>query len=70
MLLLSEWAAGGWVEVGLWVWILVYIYLAMKRVYGQGWFKTFVKYWTLGWMYFWILALSIPVAFAAAVLLF
>ena len=47
-----------------------YVYLAMKRVYGQGWLKTFAKYWTLGWMYFWILLFSIPVAFGAALLLF
>ena len=70
MLLLSGWAGGTWVELGLWLWILVYIYLAMKRVYGQGWFVTFVKYWTLGWMYFWILVFSVPIAFFAALLLF
>jgi len=58
------------VELGLGVWILVYIYLAMKRVYGQNWLKTLVKYWTLGWMYFWILTFSIPIAFIATLLLF
>jgi len=61
---------GGWLDALLWLWILAYIYLAMIRVYGQGWLKTFAKYWTLGWMYFWILALSIPVAFVAALFLF
>jgi hypothetical protein len=70
MLLLSGWDGARWVELGLWIWSLVYIYLAMKRVYGQGWLKTFVKYWTLGWMYFWILIFSVPVAFVLALFLF
>lgn len=70
MLLLSGWSGARWVELGLWLWIFVYIYLAMKRVYTQGWFKTFVKYWILGWMYFWILAFSIPVAFVLVLFLF
>ncbi|NIP78705.1 MAG: hypothetical protein GWM90_05665 [Gemmatimonadetes bacterium] len=69
MLLFRRWVTG-WLEVALGLWILVYIYLAMKRVYGQGWLKTFVKYWTLGWMYFWILLLGIPIAFLATLLLF
>jgi hypothetical protein len=69
MLLLRRWVAG-WLELALSAWILVYILLAMKRVYGQGWLKTFVKYWTLGWMYFWILSISIPIAIVAALLLF
>ena len=69
MLFLRE-RVTGWLEVVLLAWILVYIYLAMKRVYGQGWFKTFVKYWTLGWMYFWIILASTPVAFIATILLF
>lgn len=51
-------------------WIVVYIYLAMKRVYGQGWAVTAVKWWTLGWAYFWILTISIPMAFLATLLFF
>lgn len=63
-----EWLTG-WVVTGLLGWIVVYMYLALKRVYGQGWLKTFVKYWILGWSYFWILALTIPVAIIATLLL-
>lgn len=69
LLLPDDWLAG-LPEVALGLWILVYIYMAMKRVYGQGWLKTFAKYWILGWMYFWILAASVPIAFLAALLLF
>lgn len=70
MLVLPDHWLGGWPEVLLGLWIVVYIYMAMKRVYGQGWLKTFAKYWILGWMYFWILGVSVPIAFIAALLLF
>ncbi|MDX1674392.1 MAG: DUF3667 domain-containing protein [Longimicrobiales bacterium] len=70
VMLLAGGRVGGWLEAILGLWIVVYIYLAMKRVYGQGWLRTLAKYWTLGWMYFWILAFSIPVAFAVTLLLF
>ena len=59
-----------WFEVGLGGWILVYILLAMRRVYGQGWFRTGLKYWTLGWAYFWIISLSLPFVLLATLLLF
>lgn len=68
MLLARGWLSGGPIALLL-TWAVVYVYLAMKRVYGQGWLKTFVKYWTLGWTYFWILAVSIPLVFVASLLL-
>ena len=69
MLVAGRWV-GNWLELALGVWMVVYIFLAMKRVYGQGWMKTFAKFWTLGWMYFWILTFAIPFAFVAALLFF
>ena len=69
MLLVRKYVAG-WLELLLVGWILVYIFLALRRVYGQGRLKTFVKYWILGWMYFWILTMSLPFAVVAAILLF
>ena len=63
-----EWL-NGWLVTGLLGWTVAYIYLALKRVYGQGWLKTFVKYWVLGWTYFWILTFTIPVAVVATLLL-
>ncbi|MBW3552005.1 MAG: DUF3667 domain-containing protein [Gemmatimonadetes bacterium] len=63
-----EWL-NGWLVTGLLGWTVVYVYLALKRVYGQGWLKTFLKYWVLGWTYFWILAVTIPVAVIGTVLL-
>jgi hypothetical protein len=34
------------------LWMLAYVWVALKRVYGQGWFRTTVKWWVLGWTYF------------------
>lgn len=32
------------IEVGVWIYILVYLYKAMRKFYGQGRFKTIIKY--------------------------
>jgi hypothetical protein len=58
-----------WVVPVLAVWLLAYTYLALRRVYGQGWLKTLVKWWILGWTYFWILGVAVPVAFLLTALL-
>lgn len=46
---------------------LIYMYISMKRIYGQGWFKTFVKFSILNFSYFivfWIfIAFSVLVTF-------
>jgi Protein of unknown function (DUF3667) len=34
------------------LWIFLYVFLAMKRVYGQGWMMTLLKYGVLGISYF------------------
>lgn len=39
------------VDIVLLLWTLVYFWVAMKRVYKQGWFRTTIKYWTLFWSY-------------------
>ncbi|HEX2205666.1 MAG TPA: DUF3667 domain-containing protein [Longimicrobium sp.] len=48
-ILLSPWRPA---EGVLGLWIILYVYLAMKAVYGQGWIKTGAKYMTLGFTYF------------------
>ena len=35
--------------------LLVYTWVALKRVYRQGWFRTTVKWWTLGFTYSFVL---------------
>lgn len=41
------------------LWSGLYILLAMRKVYGQSWRKTALKYWTLGWLYFWVLVIAL-----------
>ena len=44
----------GVVDLLLVTWIGVYVWLAMKRVYAQGWIRTTLKWWTLGVCYFFL----------------
>jgi len=48
VMLLSPWT---WLNPLLQVWFAIYLYWAMKRVYGQGWMRTLVKYGVLGSTY-------------------
>jgi hypothetical protein len=68
MILIRRWLSG-WPLALLSFWVFAYIYLAMRRVYGQSHVKTFIKYWTLGWTYFWILLFGIPALFIVSLLL-
>ena len=45
-------------------WIPIYMFLAMKRVYQQGWFLTIGKYLMVGWTYVIILGLTTGLAAA------
>lgn len=38
-------------DTAAWIWIFVYLWLMQKRVYGQGWLMTNLKYWSLGFCY-------------------
>ena len=44
----------------------IYFYVAQKRVYEQGWIKTAIKAWMLGWMYSFVLILGITLALILA----
>lgn len=61
----AGWAGAvlGWLQVPLALWIPVYLLIMQKRVYRQGWVMTAVKYGFIGWFYFWLLTLSLGVAF-------
>jgi hypothetical protein len=50
-------------------WMVAYVWLAMKRVYGQGWFRTSVKWWVLGVSYSIALALGLAGLTVATLLL-
>lgn len=49
------------IEAALWIWMPVYLLLMQKRVYGQGWIMTLLKYSVLGICY--LVLLSFGAAF-------
>ncbi len=50
-------------EAAIWIWMPLYLLLMQKRVYGQGWPMTLLKYTVLGWCY--LVLLSFGAAFTA-----
>jgi len=55
----------GWVEGAVWVWMPIYLLLMQKRVYGQGWIVTLVKYFALGTAYMVLVTFGAVIAFLA-----
>jgi hypothetical protein len=50
-----------WLAALLLVWFAVYVFLAMKKVYAQGWIRTFLKYVFLSWAYMFLLVFGVGV---------
>jgi hypothetical protein len=48
-----------WLNIFIGFWIVLYLLFAMKRMYKQGWFKTIVKYFVLGFFFIIFLALGL-----------
>jgi hypothetical protein len=57
-----------WLDFILLLTVPIYIWLALKRVYAQGWIKTTIKWLALGWLYLLLLVCAAVITFAAAVL--
>lgn len=55
----------GWTVVALLLWMPVYLLLMQKRVYGQGWPMTTLKYLVIGLVYFCLLTLAATTMFLA-----
>ena len=53
-----------WLERVLVLWAPLYLLLMQKRVYHQGWPMTLLKFWFIGWCYFWLLMFALMVAAA------
>lgn len=53
-----------WLERILVLWAPIYLLLMQKRIYRQGWPMTLLKYWCIGWLYFWLLIFVLACAFA------
>ena len=56
--------AAGWAMKLLFAWMPLYLLLMQKRVYGQGWIMTLLKFCALGFVY--SILLSVAIGFAAA----
>ena len=58
------WVSGlfGWVEAALWIWAPVYLLWMQKRVYGQGWIMTFLKFGAVGIAYLFLLSFAAAAA--------
>ena len=48
----------GWIEIAVIAWMPAYLLLMQKRVYGQGWVMTLLKYGVLGTCYFVLVSLG------------
>lgn len=76
LLVWSTWLApalavesSGWLYAGVIAYLVLYPFFAMRRVYGQGRFVTFLKYFSLGAVYSVALGLGMATALIAALLL-
>ena len=56
----------GLVEVALFAWMPIYLLLMQKRIYGQGWTMTLVKYAVLGFSYTILLSLGAAMTILAS----
>lgn len=58
-----------WISPALQLWFAVYLYWAMKRVYGQGWIRTLMKYGVLVSTYMILMLLGMVGVMAATALM-
>lgn len=58
------WTTGplNWLERILVLWAPIYLLLMQKRIYRQGWPMTLLKFWFVGWCYFWLLTIALLIA--------
>ncbi|MBD8527744.1 DUF3667 domain-containing protein [Pseudomarimonas arenosa] len=54
-------------EVLLWIWMPVYLWLSQKRVYGQGWLMTSLKFGFVGMCYLLLLAIGVSASILISV---
>jgi hypothetical protein len=58
--------ATGWAEGLLFAWMPLYLLLMQKRIYGQGWIMTTLKYLALGMCYFVLLSFGVAATILAS----
>jgi hypothetical protein len=54
----------GLIQLALILWVPVYLLVMQKLIYRQSWIMTSVKFWLIGWCYFWLLIMALGVATA------
>lgn len=59
----------GWIERAVWLWTVLYLLFALRRVYSQGWLKTGAKYGALGCGYWIIITIAMVVVALLAIVL-
>lgn len=55
-----------WVQIGMLIWMPIYLLLMQKRVYRQGWVMTLCKYSLMGILYIVLIAITVTFAFLLA----
>lgn len=58
---------GGWGIGLLWAWMPIYLLIMQKRVYGNGWLVTLLRYSVIGTLYFFLLTFAAMILAVAAV---
>lgn len=58
----------GYLQTTIQIWIIIYMYLSLKFVYGQGYFITFIKYVVLGASYSVMAVVGLAVTFLLGIL--
>jgi hypothetical protein len=58
------------VIIGAFFWVTIYAFLSFRRVYGQRFLKTVIKFWLLGWVYVTLLLLLLLAELYLSVLSF
>jgi hypothetical protein len=53
------------VAIGMWIWVPVYLFLMQRRVYGEGWLLTTLKFLMIGSVYFFLVTFATVMAFLA-----
>ena len=57
----------GWLTVLIVLWIIAYLFLAMKRIYKQSWRKTFAKYFIFVFLF--MIAISVAISISALMII-
>jgi hypothetical protein len=55
-----------WCEAGVALWMPIYLFIAQKRVYGQGWIMTTLKYGVIGTLYLMMIGFGASFALMAS----